>query len=74
MPAISSLISTMEPDFMLLPRKPEKFFQCQSPGSNKSCRNLLQMFSVSQREAPGSMSIGGARIKTINLYRDCMII
>ena len=59
MPEISSLISMTKPGLMLLPRKPEKFLQCQSPWPNKSSPNLLQMISAPPK--------GDARIMTTDL-------
>ena len=73
-PSISSSVSTVGLVFMRLPASRRPFRRCRSPGPNKPLRNLLLIIFVSQREVPSSMSIGDARIKTIDLYCHCMII
>jgi hypothetical protein len=45
-----SLTSTTEPDFMLLPRKPEKFFQCQGPRGRINPVGIYFRCSLSPKE------------------------
>ena len=60
---------------MLLPHEQETILPMSESGIEKAPSEFApDKLFVSQRKATSSMNIGEARIKTIDLYRHCMII